>query len=298
MQRRRADAVMRRMDMPLPALFVSHGSPMIALEPGAAGAFMQRVGPAIDATFARPKAIVSVSAHTAARAPVLLAGPRHAAVYDFGGFDPKLYTLRYDAPGAPELAPRVAALLAAKGIAVQALDEGGLDHGAWTALRYIYPEADVPVLPLAFVPTQPPAQQFALGAALAPLLEEGVLVLGSGSITHNLRRVFANGLRAPMDQPEIAESAAFRHWMAERAAARDWDALFAYRTRAPHAVDMHPSDEHLLPWYVAAGAGGRTHPPLRLHASAQLGSLGMDAYAFGASAPRLADALEAAPAAA
>ena len=277
----------------LPSLFVSHGSPMIALEPGAAGAFMQRLGPRIDATFGRPRAIVSVSAHTAARVPVLLAAPRHEAIYDFGGFDPKLQTLRYDAPGAPALAPRVAELLAAAGIAVHTAPEGGLDHGAWTALRYIYPDADIPILPLAFVPDQPPAEQFRLGAALAPLAREGVLVLGSGSITHNLRRIFSNGLRAPVDQPEIPESAAFRRWMLERAAARDWDALFAYRSRAPHAVDMHPTDEHLLPWYVAAGAGGRDAAPVRLHDSVTLGSLGMDAYAFGAAAPRLAVALQA-----
>jgi 4,5-DOPA dioxygenase extradiol len=274
----------------LPSLFVSHGSPMIALEPGAAGAFMQRLGPQIEATFGRPKAIVSVSAHTAA--PVLLAAPRHAAIYDFGGFDPKLRTLRYDAPGAPQLAPRVAALLEAAGIRVQSVAEGGLDHGAWTALRYIYPAADIPVLPLAFVPDQSPAEQFRLGQALAPLAAEGVLVLGSGSITHNLRRVFVNGLRAPTDQPEIPESAAFRRWIHERSAARDWDALFAYRSRAPHAVDMHPTDEHLLPWYVAAGAGGRDAAPIRLHDSATLGSLGMDAYAFGPEAGRLAAALQ------
>jgi len=276
----------------LPSLFVSHGSPMIALEPGAAGAFMQRLGPQIDATFGRPKAIVSVSAHTAARVPVLLAAPRHAAIYDFGGFDPKLRTLRYDAPGAPQLAPRVAALLEAAGIGVQSVAEGGLDHGAWTALRYIYPAADIPVLPLAFVPDQSPAEQFKLGQALAPLAAEGVLVLGSGSITHNLRRVFVNGLRAPTDQPEIPESAAFRGWIHERSAARDWDALFAYRSRAPHAVDMHPTDEHLLPWYVAAGAGGRNAAPIRLHDSVTLGSLGMDAYAFGPEAGRLAAALQ------
>jgi len=276
----------------LPSLFVSHGSPMIALEPGAAGAFMQRLGPQIDATFGRPKAIVSVSAHTAARVPVLLAAPRHAAIYDFGGFDPKLRTLRYDAPGAPQLAPRVAALLEAAGIGVQSVAEGGLDHGAWTALRYIYPAADIPVLPLAFVPDQSPAEQFKLGQALAPLAAEGVLVLGSGSITHNLRRVFVNGLRAPTDQPEIPESAAFRRWIHERSGARDWDALFAYRSRAPHAVDMHPTDEHLLPWYVAAGAGGRDAAPIRLHDSVTLGSLGMDAYAFGPEAGRLAAALQ------
>ena len=283
------------MSTALPSLFVSHGSPMIALEPGEAGAFMRRLGPQIDATFGRPRAIVSVSAHTAARMPVLLAAARHEAIYDFGGFDPKLKTLRYDAPGAPALAPRVAALLGAAGIAVQTIGEGGLDHGAWTALRFIYADADIPILPLAFVPDQSPAEQFKLGAALAPLAAEGVLVLGSGSITHNLRRIFSNGLRAPTDQPEIPESAAFRGWMQARSAARDWDALFAYRTQAPHAVDMHPTDEHLLPWYVAAGAGGREHAPVRLHDSVTLGSLGMDAYAFGAAARKLAAALEAEP---
>ena len=177
------------------------------------------------------------------------------------------------------------ALLQGAGIAAQKVAEGGLDHGAWTALRFLYPDADIPVVPLAFVPDDSPAQQFALGAALAPLAAEGVLVLGSGSITHNLRRVFADGLRAPTDQPEIAESAAFRRWLADRSAARDWPALFAYRSQAPHAVDMHPTDEHLLPWYVAAGAGGREHASVRLHASVTPGSLGMDAYAFGPAAP-------------
>ncbi len=264
---------------------------MIALQPGAAGAFMQRLGPAIDAAFGRPRAIVVVSAHTAARAPVLLAASRHEAVHDFGNFDERLFAMRYDAPGAPELAPQVAALLQAAGVAAHRIDQGGLDHGIWTALSYLYPQADVPVLPLAFVPSQSPAQQFALGAALAPLAAQGVLVLGSGSITHNLRRAFARGLHAADDQPEIAESAAFRQWMHDRAAALDWQALLAYRTRAPHAVDMHPTDEHLLPWFVAAGAGGRITPPLRLHESVTMGCVGMDAYAFGPSAARLAQAL-------
>lgn len=284
------------MDTNLPSIFVSHGSPMIALEPGAAGAFMQRLGPAIDATFGRPRAILAISAHTAARAPVLLAGARHEAVYDFGNFDEKLYTLRYDAPGAPALADRVGTLLNEAGIASHRIDQGGLDHGHWTALRYIYPDADLPILPLAFVPSQSPAAQFTLGAALAALRHEGVLVFASGSITHNLRRVFATGLHGPENAPEIPESAAFRRWMADRSAARDWDALFDYRRQAPHAVDMHPTDEHLLPWYVAAGAGGREAAPVRLHASVSRGSLGMDAYAFGSEATRLAQALDTAPA--
>ena len=272
-------------------IFISHGSPMTALEPREAGAFMQRLGPAIDAAFGRPKAVLAVSAHTLARAPVLLAAPRHEAVYDFGGFDDKLYTLRYDAPGAPALATQVEALLRANGIEVHHVEQGGLDHGIWTPLRYMWPLADVPVLPLAFVPSWSPRQLFDFGAALAPLAAQDVLVMGTGSITHNLRRVFAGGLRANADAPEIAESAAFRQWLLQRSQARDWDALFDYRRQAPHAQDMHPSDEHLLPWYVAAGAGGRDSAPLRLHASLTYGCLGMDAYAFGASAARLQQVL-------
>jgi 4,5-DOPA dioxygenase extradiol len=280
----------------LPSIFVSHGSPMIALEPGAAGAFLERLGPAIDAGFGRPRAILAISAHTTARAPVLLGAARHAAVYDFGGFDPRLSTLRYDAAGAPELAGEVAGLLARAGITAQIAAQGGLDHGNWTALRYLYPDAPVPVLPLAFVPTHSPRQQFELGEALAPLRAQGVLVFGTGSITHNLRRVFAAGLNAPSDVPEIAESAAFREWFRARSAARDWDALFAYRTLAPHAADMHPTDEHLLPWFVAAGAGGRDTEALRLHDSVTFGSLGMDAYAFGPGSLLLATQLAAQPA--
>jgi len=274
----------------LPSIFVSHGSPMIALEPGAAGAFLARLGPAIDATFGRPKAIVVASAHTTAREPVLLAAPRYEAVYDFGNFDPKLFTLRYDAPGNPALAQRTAELLRAAQLPVHVVEQGGLDHGIWTALRYVYPQADIPIVPLAFVPNAPPASQFALGEALAPLRDEGVLVLGTGSITHNLRRVFSQGMRTVNDQPEDADSAAFRTWMHERSSARDWDALLDYRRQAPHAVEMHPTDEHLLPFYVAAGAGGRDAIPARLHASVSNGVLGMDAYAFGAGAQRLAAA--------
>lgn len=285
--------------MELPSLFVSHGSPMIALEPGAAGAFMQGLGPAIDATFGRPRAVLAISAHTAAREPLLLDAARHTTVHDFGGFPDALYEMRYDAPGAPALAVEVEARLAAAGFAASRTGAGGLDHGIWTVLRYVYPQADVPVLPLALVPGMAPQRLFALGAALAALRAEGVLVVGSGSITHNLRLVFAN--RSPLasawhgedllTDDELVESRAFRDWFAERSAARDWQALFDYRARAPHAALMHPTDEHLLPWYPAAGAGGADATPLRIHASVTHASLGMDAYAFGGSAAALAAAL-------
>jgi 4,5-DOPA dioxygenase extradiol len=277
----------------LPSLFISHGSPMIALEPGAAGAFLQRLGPAIDGTFGRPRAILALSAHTLTREPAALAAARHEAVYDFGGFDERLYAMRYDAPGAPALADRVSELLAPAGLPLHRLERGGLDHGIWTPLRYMYPGADVPVLPLGWSPHTAPADLFALGAALEPLAHEGVLVIGSGSITHNLRRVAMAGMHRQSTPPEAPESAAFRAWFAARSAARDWTSLFDYRAQAPHAADMHPTDEHLLPWYVAAGAGGLEAPPQRLHESATHGVLGMDTYAFGPAAGRLADALAA-----
>jgi len=289
---------MRRME--LPSLFISHGSPMIALEPGPAGAFLQRLGPAIDARFGRPRAVLAISAHTTARRPVLLAAAQHTTVHDFGGFPDALYMLRYDAPGEPALAARAAELLGAAGIDAPRLEAGGLDHGIWTVLRHLYPNADVPVLPLALVPGMPPAQLFALGEALSILRSEGVLVLGSGSITHNLRLVFAN--RPPEAtgrhgadtaySDEMPESRSFRNWMAERAAARDWQALFDYRRRAPHAALMHPTDEHLLPWYPAAGAGGNAAIPVRLYDGVTLGCLGMDNYAFGGTAGALRDAVQ------
>ena len=276
----------------LPTLFISHGSPMTALEPREAGAFMQQLGPALTARFGLPQAVLVASAHSLARQPTVLAAPQHHAVYDFGGFDPKLQTLRYDAPGAPALAAQAMALLEAAGLPAQQSNNSGLDHGIWTPLRYMFPAANIPVLPLAWPADWAPARLFALGQALAPLADDGVLIIGSGSITHNLQRVFAGGRMAAVDQPITPESAAFQDWFADRAAAADWPALWAYRAQAPNARLMHPSDEHLLPWFIAAGAGGAAATPgLRIHSSQTYGDLGMDTYAFGPSAPALRAAL-------
>ena len=279
------------MEKTLPPIFLSHGSPMTALEPREAGAFMQQLGRTLRQRHGLPQAIVAVSAHTLTREPVLLAGARHHAVYDFGGFDPRLQTLRYDAPGAPHWAERVSTLLEAAGVPVHRAEAGGLDHGIWTPLRYLFPDADVPVLPLGWPPSWSPARLFAMGRALAPLADEGVLVMASGSITHNLQRVFANGLQ-DVERPATPESTAFRDWFEARGGAADWTALLDYRAQAPHARLMHPSDEHLLPFYVAAGAaGGERAPALRIHQSLTYGDLGMDAYAFGAGAAALQAAL-------
>jgi 4,5-DOPA dioxygenase extradiol len=158
----------------------------------------------------------------------------------------------------------------------------------------MWPAADVPVLPFAWPPTASPAELTRLGRALAPLAGEGVLIIGSGSITHNLRAVFARGLHGtPVDAPETTESAAFRSWWAARSAAGDAQVLLDWQAQAPHALRMHPSDEHLLPWFIAAGAAGfgdgAKGNATRLHASLTYGELGMDLYAFGPLAPRLLD---------
>ena len=281
------------MDTRYPPVFLSHGSPMTALDAGPAGAFWRRLGRAIDARVAAggaaPSAIVVLSAHTLARRAVTLAGAHHQAVHDFGGFPQALYDLRYEVAGVPCLAPHVEQLLQWAGLEVEHADAAGLDHGIWVPLRDIRPLGDIPVLPVAFPPDWTPQQLFELGAALSPLIDEGVWIIGTGSITHNLRL----GLPRAEQMAEIPASAAFRAWFADRSAARDWPSLWHYRTLAPEAQFMHPTDEHLLPWFIAAGAGGEEHAAIRLHASVAGGHLGMDAYAFGADARALAHDLEA-----
>ena len=279
------------MDSRYAPVFLSHGSPMTALEPGAAGVFWRALGRSIDARVAAggapPTAIVALSAHTLARRAVTLAAARHKAIHDFGGFPQALYDLRYEVAGVPCLAPHVEQLLQWAGIEVEHAEAGGLDHGIWVPLRDIRPDGDIPVLPVAFAPDRTPAQLFELGGALSSLIDEGVWIIGTGSITHNL------GLPRPDPVPEIPASAAFRAWFAERSAECDWDALWHYHALAPEAEYMHPTDEHLLPWFIAAGAGGTHAAPMRVHASVAGGHLGMDAYAFGADAPALARSLEA-----
>lgn len=276
----------------LPTLFLSHGSPMIAVEPGEAGMFMQGLGPRIDAAFGRPRAIVALSPHTATRTPFVLGADTHQAIHDFGGFPEALYQLRYDAPGDPALAKEVAALLKQAGIGATWTEQGGLDHGIWTALMHVYPQGDVPVVPVSLTPQATPEQVFALGHALSSLRAAGVLVIGSGSLTHNLHRLFKrpNAVNAA-EEPDCAE---FREWVRRHTEGGHWPELLDYRRRAPHAEAMHPTDEHWLPFYFAAGAacdGDQPWPSvaLRLHGSVTYGHLAMDAYGFGTGVDRLVE---------
>jgi 4,5-DOPA dioxygenase extradiol len=257
----------------LPTLFISHGSPMTALEDTAAHRFLATLGTLVP----RPKAVLAVSAHWETNIPAVSTTAQNTTIHDFYGFPPPLYQLHYNAPGAPDVAERTAALLHAAGMQVGADPQRGLDHGAWVPLLLAWPEADIPVTQLSVQTHLGAAHHLALGAALAPLREEGVLIMASGSYTHDLRR-FRRGI--DLAAPETPDVTAFSDWMHGKIMDMDFAALADYRAQAPYARDEHPTDEHLLPLHVAMGAAGTRAKAERLHSSVEFGFLRMDSYAF------------------
>lgn len=261
------------MSAPLPSVFISHGSPLHALDAGAAGEAWSALGRSLP----RPRAIVIVSAHWETEAPVLTGSARPETIHDFHGFPEPLYRIRYPAPGAPELASRAAALLGQAGFAAAVDPVRGLDHGAWSPLLHAYPRADVPVVQLSLQSARGTRHHLALGRALAPLAGEGVLLIGSGHMTHNLR----DWVRTAGEVPPAAYAREFQAWVAAHITARDLEALADYRARAPHAVRAHPSEEHFLPLFFALGAAAPDGASERLYQSIEGGALAMDAWLFG-----------------
>ena len=253
-----------------PSIFVSHGAPTMAMQPGQAGAALQ----ALAGEIGRPDAILMVSAHWESPAPMVSSVQRPQTIHDFGGFPEQLYRIQYRAPGAPQLAQRATALLDAAGFAA-GLDPGrGLDHGAWVPLLFLFPQADVPVTQLSIQPHLSPVHHFRLGEALRPLTEERVLIIGSGSLTHNLREFRG---RPGSVEPYVRE---FQQWMNQSIEAHDVAALLDYRRLAPSAVRAHPTDEHLLPLFVALGAAGAWADARRLTDEVTYGVIAMDSYVF------------------
>ncbi|MCO4858936.1 dioxygenase [Herbaspirillum sp. WGmk3] len=266
--------------LPLPSLFVSHGSPMLAVEPGRTGPLLASIG----ATLPRPRGIVMVSPHWETFTPRVGNQAKPRVIHDFGGFPQELYELDYPAPGAPALAEHVAQRLRDGGLPANTDGGWGLDHGAWVPLRYLYPQADVPVIQLSLQSQQPPEYHYQVGRLLAPLAKEGILLIGSGSFTHNLRELRRNEIEGG-DAPHTLE---FLRWFLDRMQAGDLQALFGYRTTAPHAVRTHPSDEHLLSLFFAMGAADDWTQLVHLDSGSTYHSLRMDAFAFGTGARLLA----------
>lgn len=256
----------------MPTLFVSHGAPTFALEPGEAGRELAALALALPT----PRAILIASPHWMSPAVSLTASDRPETIHDFGGFPAPLYDLRYPAPGDPALAARAIVLLAAAGVDALADPRRGLDHGAWVPLRHMYPGAAVPVVQISMPGRRPASWFHALGRALSPLRDEGVLIVGSGSLTHNLYEFTG---AAAGTTPYVS---AFAQWIADTLTAGDDDALLDYRRLAPHAEHAHPTDEHLMPLMFARGAAGADAGARRLAAAdVRYGMLAMDAYVFG-----------------
>jgi 4,5-DOPA dioxygenase extradiol len=257
----------------MPTLFISHGSPMLAVQPGSYGAAWQRTA----ALLPRPRAILAVSAHWTTRQPALSLAAQPETIHDFGGFPPALYQIRYPAPGAPELAERAGALLAAAGLEPQLVPDRGLDHGAWVPLQQLYPQADIPVTQLSVLPGRDAAWHLRLGEALRPLREEGVLIVGSGSLTHNLYEFDFGEFATDRAEPYVHE---FQDWMHDALQRRDRAALADWERLAPQAKRAHPTPEHLLPLFVAFGAAAPEGNVQRTLASYSGGALAMDCYVF------------------
>jgi len=253
-----------------PTLFVSHGAPTFATEPGQAGPLLAALGRRLPA----PRAVLIVSPHWMTRGLAVTAAARPSTIHDFGGFPAELYALQYPAPGDPALAARVAAVLGEAGHRVDLDPARGLDHGAWVPMLHMFPAHDVPVVQLSLPATLDPAQAWALGRALAPLSREGVLVVGSGSLTHNL---YEFRQRDGADEPYVR---AFAAWARQAVRARDRDALVGYLDAAPQARRAHPTAEHYLPLLIAAGAGAPDADVEVLDGGISHGVLSMDAYVF------------------
>lgn len=270
---------------PLPALFVSHGAPLFAVDAGSSGPALRAWGTALRKRHA-VRGVVVMSPHWMAPQPAVMTHPAPPTWHDFGGFPPALYALQYAAPGDPALAERVAALLAVDGLPVQHDGQRPRDHGAWVPLMHLFPEADIPVVQLALPVGADPAAVFRMGRAVRSLRDAGVLLMGTGSMTHNLREFF--GGMPPIDSPPAPYVTAFARWVEDAVVRNDREALLDYRSRAPDAVRAHPEDDHFLPLFFALGAsdwaGGDAVAPAYISREVMYRMLAMDAFALPAAA--------------
>ncbi len=258
-------------------IFVSHGAPTLPFEDVAARDFLVGLGNSRP----RPGAILMVSAHWETRIPSVNAISVNPTIHDFSGFPQALHEIAYPAPGSTELAGRVAGLLGDAGLAAAIDRQRGLDHGAWVPLMLAYPQADIPTVQLSVQGHLGPGHHLELGRALAPLRDENVLIMSSGSFTHDLSS-WRMHMADAHGEPEWVSS--FADWFDDALMKGSVCDLLAYRRLAPNAKRNHPTEEHLLPLFVALGAAGVDATAKRLHKSVTHNVLRMDAYEFVAAA--------------
>jgi 4,5-DOPA dioxygenase extradiol len=254
-----------------PLLFVSHGAPMFAIEPGLAGQHLTELGRELP----RPDAIVILSPHWMTRGEIsVTASAAPSTIHDFGGFPDALYQIQYPAPGAPALAARIVEMLQTAGWKSRLDANRGLDHGAWVPLRYLAPDADIPVVQVSMPASLDTREAWKLGQALKPLREMNILIVASGSLTHNLyefRGATPHGAQYVKD---------FAAWTAKTLASGNLDQLLDYKQYAPSAERAHPTDEHYLPLFIALGAAGDKYETRVLEGGVTYGVLAMDSYLF------------------
>lgn len=259
-----------------PSLFLSHGAPNMGLQNSPVRDFMRKLG----GSYPKPDAIIAVSAHFETNDAVVVTDPAPGMIYDFRGFEAELYEQVYPAPGEPELAVEVSELIHARGIPVQTLAERGFDHGTWVPFSLAWPEADIPIVQVSIDPEATPAYHYKLGQALAPLRKRNIAIVGTGQITHNLQALFAKGRDADLDSNIKHWVNTFLKWFDEKLEAGEVEDLLEYRSAAPHAKANHPTDEHLLPIFVAMGAAGEQYSARKIHDSVMFDFLAMDAWEF------------------
>jgi 4,5-DOPA dioxygenase extradiol len=258
----------------LPSLFISHGAPTFALEPGQAGPRLTALGRSLP----RPNAVLVVSPHWMTPSPRVGTSEQPATLHDFGGFDSALYRLTYPVQGHPALARRTVEILNEAGWDAAADDRRGLDHGAWVPLKYLFPAANVPAFQVSLPSRLSAERAWAFGQSLAPLADEGVLIVGSGSLTHNLYEFRSGHVE---DAPYVQ---AFAAWVRNAVERGDGERLLRTLDEAPMAGRAHPTPEHFWPLLIAAGAAGTSMLPARvIQGGIAHGILAMDSYTFGAS---------------
>ncbi len=254
-------------------LFVPHGAPTFALNPGAAGAAMSAMVQRLSA----PRAIVVLSPHWETRIPTVSTATQLETIYDFYGFPQELYNINYPATGCPEVANEVASALRYAGFEVDESSEHGLDHGAWQPLRQMFPDADVPIVPLSMQPHEGPEHAFRVGQALSGLAEKNIWVIASGNITHNLRD-WHTAASTHTQTPAYVQQ--FADWVFEKLSAHDVSSLLNYRQLSVEGRQAHPGEDHFLPLFVALGAAGADAMPQAFYRGVSDYVIAMDGYAF------------------